>query len=168
MRRPIDILNYFSRSLRRKIIREQDKVIQLQRIKIHALQTNKDWQKMYGRLIEVLQNVPKYCALREPEKMVAPYPLERFEMGQYMPLTLPLDNPAIQYSHSENMYNAKCIILDYVIEDLIHFEIDTAEGRFYYQYSKQGLMIQPLRQIQERVVRMLSFAWYKRIHEKEK
>lgn len=167
MRTSIDILNYFKRRRQtRKYKRTLNNLLQQVHDLQCELQRKKDWHTLYSELIERLQNVPKYCALKEPEKMQAAYPLERFATYE-MNMLLPSQNPILQQSHVENLYNAEALIYDYLIEDLIHFELDTSEGRFGYQYSKKGLAIQPFKMILKEVTYLLTQAWYDTIHRGE-
>lgn len=167
MRTSIDILNYFKRSAIRKKLRQQKREIYNLHVQIQDLkcefERQKDWHILYSELIERLQNVPKYCALKEPKKMRAAYPLERFATYE-MNLSLPSQNPVLQQSHTENLYYAEALIFDHLVGDLIHFELDTSEGRFCYQYSKKGLAIQPFKMILKEVTYMLTRAWYDTLH----
>lgn len=167
MRTSIDILNYFKR---RKRIREYRKILNTLLRQITELQREvqrqKDWQSMYSELIERLQNVPEHCALKNPEKIKVAYPLEcftTFEMAE----CVPSENPVLQYSHAENMYYMEAIVHDYVIKDLIHFEIYTAEGVYAYQYSKKGVAIQPFKTILKEVTWLITRAWFDRLHPKK-
>lgn len=167
MRTSVDILNYFKR---RQRIRKYRKILNglLQQISIlqREVQRQKDWQTMYSQLIERLQNVPKYCALKDPEQIAVNYPLERFATFK-MAMCTPSKNPVLQQSHAENMYYAEMIVHDFVTEDLIHFEISTAEGIYAYQYSKKGIAIQPFKMILKEVTWMLTHAWFDQLHLKK-
>ena len=167
MRTSIDILNYFRRSTKRKELRRHQKVFNQQiNTLLRELKRQKDWQTMYAQLIERLQNVPKYCALKDPEQIKVDYPLERFATFE-MNVCTPSENPVLQHSHAENMYYAEAIIHDYATEALIHFGINTAEGMYAYQYTKQGIAIQPIKMILKEVAWMLTRAWFNRLHPKK-
>lgn len=174
MRTSIDIVNYFKRSARRKELRRQIRVFDTQigfycnqiNDLQHEVRCQKDWHTLYSELIERLQNVPKYCALKDPKQITVAYPLERFVTFE-MTTCVPSRNPVLQQSHAENMYYAEMIIHDYIVNDLIHFRIKTAEGVYAYQYSKKGVAIQPFKTILKEVTWLIARAWYDKLHLKK-
>ena len=153
-------------SIRKELRRHQKVFNQQINTLLRELKRQKDWQTMYAQLIERLQNVPKYCALKDPERIAVNYPLERFATFE-MNTGIPSENLVLQHSHAENMYYAEAIIHDYATEALIHFEINTTEGRFHYQYSKKGIAVQPIKMILKEVAWMLAHAWFDRLHPKK-
>lgn len=119
----------------------------------------KPYRAMYNDLIGVLENVGKYCAVRPAVKIQSRYPLNRFEI-----FTSIYDRSKIFTSHYENLYTAKILIHDYAVEECIHFELDTGEDRYRYQYSKKGLAIQTYARVLKEVTQMMTYTWFKKIH----
>lgn len=93
----------------------------------------KNGKKCMGDLIALLQEVPKYCALRQEVKRRTEYPLQRLDTYSLDPLSISSTPDRVaQTTHSVNLHLAKGIIQDHEIEHAIAFEIFTAEGRYGY------------------------------------
>ena len=174
MRNQNDIMNYFRRSAERKKARlhkkKADQKLRAATCSIaemkHEMQRNTDWHFLYSELITRLQKVPEYCAVRNPKTIRINYPLERFVTSDFR-IRLPSKMPVLQHSHAVNMYYAEALVEDFIMEECIHFRMETAEGMLGYQYSKKGIAIQSFTQILKEVTWMLTYAWFKKIH-KEK
>lgn len=165
----IKILNYFSRSRKRKQHRKEIQDLQSTiRYLLYQIKVQENWRSMYNDLIERLENVPKECALKDPTIRHHPYILHQFAIQDYSPFSLPLNDASVMHMHTENVFNATMIIEDYYTSDCIHFELETQEGILHYQYSRKGLAIQPLKQIIKRVTRLMANAWYRKLHKGEK
>lgn len=154
MRTSIDILNYFRRKKQQKKYRKGIAKLEQQ---IHNLE-QEPYKDMYNDLIDVLNNVNKYCALRPTAKVQASHPLQR--IGTYNIDSIPR---RVMY-HYENMYYAEILVRNYDTEDCIHFELNTGDSRYRYQYSKKGLALQPVARILKQVTQMMTSAWYNKIH----
>lgn len=168
MRTSVDIVNYFKRrKQKQKYKRTLNNLLwQINDLR-YELQRKKEWQIMYSDLIKQLENVSKYCALKDSKEIKVSYPLEHFATFETA-VCMPSGNPILQELHAENIYYAKVIVNDYIIEDLIHFRIETAEGKYAYQYSKKGITIQPFNKIMKEVAWLLAHAWFDRIHPRKK
>jgi hypothetical protein len=170
MRTSIDMLNYFRRRKQRKEIVELKAIIEDARserdamrrerdIARHELDSQKPFRKMYDDLLFVLENVDRYCALKPTTKIQARYPLQRLDVNNFYN-----DINKMSGYHYANLYTAEILIHDYEVEECIHFELDTGDGVYRYQYSKKGLAIQTPARILTEVTRMMVSAWIKEIH----
>lgn len=171
MRTSIDILNYFRRSKQRKEIAKLKRELKKAQkgntyfemkyiILKRKLEAQKPYKEMYNDLVGVLDNISEYCVLRPTTKVRAPHPLQRIAISNY---NLNNMDRMFQY-HYTNLDTAEILIRDYMVEECIHFELDTGDGQYRYQYSKKSLALQPIKRILKEVTQMMASAWYNKIH----
>ena len=162
MRTSIDIVNYFSRAVRRKELRYLKKMLH-KKVFYKRLQPSIRELKLKRQLttlLKCLQNVPKYCALKDPRIIKSRHPIPSFRFCK--PLC------TNEEENSTNLNYARVIVRYYKMENLIHFRLETTEGMWMYQYSIEGLRIQPIETLIQEVAYMLTKAWIKVVKKGDK
>lgn len=170
----IAILNYFRRSKVRKELRAwKRKLLWAERRRDrlqNELDNRKNWRALYEELVGTLNNVPRFCALKHPEKynISTKYPLRKFELIAPVHLCIDTPNPRVSHFHQQNLYYTEVLVEEYEVNDCVHFELITSDARYCYQYSKRGIQIQSQATILGQVAKMLTRAWYDAIHKEDK
>ena len=127
------------------------------------------WESMYKSLAELLENAARYCAMLPPKTLNQPSfkePHREYEVAsKLLPFESDSNNRIFEF-HRQRLHWVQSAIWDDKFRNMVHYRLRFDDGKaLAYQYSKEGLRIQPKEVLIKEIAYQFANLWHKEIHD---